>query len=774
MDSNGLFLIQDISLIVVAATFATWILSIFKMPPMIGYILVGILLAPVLGVLKGTESISQLGEIGVMLMMFFVGMEFDLDRIKRVLAPSLWGVAVQIAFMMAFGFFTARMLELPSPNGLLLGSIFSLSSTIVTVEILSARGGTNKRFGQIAVGILILEDLFAILMMVVLSSIGAGMHANATQLFGTISQRALIFSTFVVSFYVFGKLATPYILRRPELLKNSQILIMFTFCVIMGLGEIAVSAGLSLAVGAFLAGSILSGTAVSGKIGQLTNPFRNLFVAIFFVSVGTKINPLSVLEMLPTILLISAGVIVLKTLACFIGTVIGGTEAKTAYLTSVSKAQVGEFGFVIAGIAISLGIGAPSLMTITMGVSFLSLLASPFLSAYTEPVIVFFGRQTPRNVKKFFKIYYHVIAVLSKSATNSPTLHKAFLPAMRVVVYAFIFNGILIFMSLLFSYLVTNNNPPRWIRLSIWGAAALASLPAIIGMLYNISECASIFATRAFRRISARAIKPAAVVMYTVSFVIAAAAAVVIYAFVLRFHFPNARAEIFYCAASAFFCAIGWRFVTRSNLTLQNTFTSIFKRHLKNVDHFRREQTIKNIREKYEWTTDIRETEITETAECAGKSVKDLSIRQATGAEIVAIRRSRFTIYNIMPDTGIYPKDIVVLSGEKAANDAAEKILQKQISENEILPNREIDIINVDELYVTAQSSIIGKTLAQANISKFYNVKIIGIRNIGQSALARPIPTQPLEFGMTMLALGEPDNIENFRNKFALQYRVER
>jgi len=306
------FLLQDLAIIVVASTVAIRIFSFLKLPQLLGFIVTGILLSPVFNVINDKHAITQLGELGVMFMMFFVGMEFDLNRLKKVFAPSFFGILFQIIVMGLLGMASASMMNMTNIDGIFLGGVLAMSSTIVIVEVFTQRRDLGKPYAQIATGILILEDLFAVFLLVILSGIADG----APDIY-KLGQSTITMLAFVITIFVLGKLIVPAMLKKLVLSKNTQELIMFTLCLMMGIGFLALSSGMSLALGAFLAGSIISGTFVSQKIEHLSTPFRNLFVALFFVSVGTMIEPGQIIKLWLPIVLISVAVIVLQTFACF-------------------------------------------------------------------------------------------------------------------------------------------------------------------------------------------------------------------------------------------------------------------------------------------------------------------------------------------------------------------------------------------------------------------------------------------------------------------------
>lgn len=317
------------------------------------------------------------------------------------MVPSFLGITFQIVSMGILGMASAGLMGLSKIDGIFLGGVLAMSSTIVIVEIFAQRRDLSKLYAQIAIGILIIEDIFAVFLLVVLSGLSSGKLPGASELFAS----TLAILSFMITIFVAGKLLVPRLLRKFALSGNRQELIMMIFCLIMGLGELAALSNLSLSLGAFMAGSIISGSDVSRRVEHITDPFRNLFVALFFVSVGTQINPAMLWELWLPIILISAGVIIFQSLACFAGVVMGGVACRDAYLAAVNKAQIGEFSFVIAGLGISSGVMDPSIMAIAMGVSFLTVFVNPIISARSEAVMRLARRMAPKKILDALDVY---------------------------------------------------------------------------------------------------------------------------------------------------------------------------------------------------------------------------------------------------------------------------------------------------------------------------------------------------------------------------------
>lgn len=737
------------------------------MPLLLGYIIVGIIVSPVMGMLHEGRNIVEIGELGVMFMMFFIGMEFNPERLKKVMIPSVFGIFSQILVMGIFGVVCAKMLGLSSINGLFLGSMLAMSSTIVLVEILTLRGELSKNYAQIDVGILVLEDLFAIFLMVILSTIGGGSKPD----FGELAQRCLVLSTFVVSVYIVGKLCVPWLIRKFALSKNPQVVIMFVFSLILGLGQLASVVNLSMALGAFLAGSILSGTAMSGRIESMTSSFRSLFVALFFVSVGTMIDPSRILEMWLPIVLISVAVIIVKTAACWLGVVFGGASSSTAYIAAINKAQIGEFSFVIATLGISMGVLDSSLLVIAMGVSFLTVFVNPFLSARAQETADFFGRIAPKKLKSGFDVYQRTLGVVLAAAHRNSYMKKLFIPSVKVAVYFLLFNGIMVATAVVCEYsshleFVIN---PKLYRAVVMGVGTLLSLPPVMGLLNAVGELVSavvlglpILATQKLSLMSRRLVAFMQTVFSTFTLILVAT----LYFFIFLAYIPHRDSAILLFLFAVAVAIIFGRFIININGALEHSFMRIFRSHLENADSRQREKMMENIKNNYSWLVDIAEVEVPELSEAAGKTIRDLAIRAKTGAEILAIKRGRFVVYDILPETRVFPDDIVIISGDANANRAAEGILNAQIKDFDTIT--QVEDVKVSHFVLREDSLLVGKTLSQTGISRVYSVRIVSFKHSADALARRPNPNDSFLVGDSILAMGLPENLEVFSSAYKL------
>lgn len=758
-------LLKDLAIVVVAATISMRIFSMLKLPLLLGFIIVGILLSPVTGLISSSQNIAAFGELGVMFMMFFVGLEFNLERLRKVFVPSFLGITFQIAAMGVLGMISAGLMGLSKIDGVFLGGVLAMSSTIVIVEIFAQRRDLAKLYAQIAIGILIIEDIFAVFLLVVLSGLSSGQLPSLAELFHS----TLALLSFMITIFVVGKLSIPRLLRRFALSGNRQELIMFTFCLIMGLGELASLSNLSLSLGAFMAGSIISGSDVSRRVEHITDPFRNLFVALFFVSVGTQINPGIILEMWLPILLISIGVIVFQSLACFIGIILGGVSCRDAYLAAINKAQIGEFSFVIAGLGISSGVMDSSIMAIAMGVSFITVFVNPFVSAQSERVMGFAKSITPRRILDTLEIYRKAVCSVSNSAAGNARL-KAFAPhIVAILIYTLMFSGVMFAAASMAETVKSETTPyPGWMAVGVWVAAAAVSLPMLAGVLRSSGICAlkivDGFEAR-YGTVSGGGGKLHSLLRGVFSAFIMFGFALVYFAFVFNF-LPIGDAIVILGISVALMAIFFRKILSNFRHSIEGRFVSVLKRHLENAEFNKRDALIDSVRASRTWAKTVSEVEVGELSNAAGKTVGELAIRSLTGAEIAAIRRGAFSIYDIGPDTRIYPDDIVILCASNDEISKAEDIITKPASGNSELAESGKMLLRV--LGINEKSLLNGMTLIEAAMPKKYGVKVMGVLLEGSLEPSRPDPSRPFCAGDKILCMGNSSSIDKMIRDFGL------
>ena len=401
----------------ITAGIVSLLFKLLKQPVVLGYIVAGVLVGPNLfgENLVSHENVEAWGNIGVLFVLFCIGLEFRLKNLVESGKTAIIGAATIIIGMLLLGYGAGRFALLDNMNSLFLAAMLCMSSTTIVMKAVDEAGLSKARFVKGATGILILEDIVAVVLLVLLSSIAVSNNFDGEELLKKVGVLAVT----LVVWFVVGILIIPTLLRlvRPHL--NDETLIILALGLCLGMVLTAEEAGFSSALGAFVMGMVLAETLEAHRIEKLMAPLKNVFAAIFFVSVGMMINPSSLVEYWPSILYVSvviiAGMIVFGTLGCWWG----GSTFKDSMSTGFAFVQIGEFSFIIAGLGSKLGVTNPAIYPIIVAASVLTTFLTPYIMKATLPCYNFlYNHASPRLKAKIDKREQEV-AEAEKHATGA-------------------------------------------------------------------------------------------------------------------------------------------------------------------------------------------------------------------------------------------------------------------------------------------------------------------------------------------------------------------
>lgn len=761
------YLLKDLAIVTASAAIAHCIARLLKIPALLGYIVVGILLCPaVLGFLHDGQNLEQIGELGVLFMMFFIGLEFNLDKLKKLFVPSTIAMIFQIISMLILGITIGDIFGLSSIEGIFLGATLSISSTIVIMELLAKKKAVSKNYGQVTIGILIFEDLFAIFLIVMVSS-SAVTGDGSNSLIYDILQRCLVLFSFVIAIFIVGKFALTYLIRKTTILQNSQLLIMFIFCIILGIGELAHLAQLSQALGAFLAGSIISGSSIANRVEHLSSPFKSLFVALFFISLGTKIDPMLIVDNYKIILAVTFPMMIFRSIASFLGIVFAGYTAKDAFMSAITKSQIGEFSFIVVGIGIANSVIDNNLMSIVMGVCFLSVFISAIVSDKALAIYNISSKIVPNKISLLFKFYHKSIETFKNSAKQKVIIKRITMPLFNIAIFIILFNALMILSLAFLKYISSLEFYNDYIGYALWAIVASISVPLVLAILNNIKGITEVFfliITKNRSLKSNTATKLTSVLRGIFSLLVSMLFGAIFFGIIL-YHYERQDVVFYYAVFTLILVILFGGFFSKIYQNLQHSFLDILNRHLKNAKEYRQEKFIERIKSQYSWIVNIHEVHIAEDSFAAGKTIEMLKIRSQTKCDIIAIKRSRFVIYDIEPNTGIYPDDYVILNGDKLAIKKAESILTKHESSEK---DEEFEMeVNLQHFEIPADSSLIGQSLAGANIAKMYAVRIMGIET-SDNARLKPEANYTFKANDKIITMADPEKLKRFQEKYLL------
>lgn len=397
-------LITDLALLLIVAGITTLLCKKLKQPTVIGYILAGFLIGPVVEFVPTVGDVNNINlwaEIGIIFLMFVLGLDFSLHKLASVGSTGIISASVQVVGMVIIGFVTGQLMGWSVMNSIFLGGMLSMSSTMITIKAIEDLGLKDRKFVQATIGTLVIEDIAAIFMMVVLSTMAVSQGISGGELAMTLSK--LVF--YLVLWLMLGIYLIPSFLKKTQSLMNDETLLVVSLGICFGMVWLADALGFSSALGAFIAGSILAGTVHAERIEKLVTPCKDLFGAVFFVSVGLKVVPEMLLEYLGSILLLTVIVIIGKAVLLVAGMLMAGERLEDALYSSLSQTQIGEFSFIIATLGISLGVTGDFLYPVIVAVSVVTTFTTPYLIKSADKIHIALEALLPDKWRKNMERY---------------------------------------------------------------------------------------------------------------------------------------------------------------------------------------------------------------------------------------------------------------------------------------------------------------------------------------------------------------------------------
>ena len=403
-------LIKDLALISIYAAIVLLIFKKIKQPVVLGYILAGMLVGPhipFLPTINDMENIHVWANIGVIFLLFGLGLEFSFKKIVNVGKSALITATANILFLLFVGYQVGLILGWNTTDSLFLGGMISMSSTTIIIKAFDELNLKKEPFTFIVFGILVVEDVVGVLLLVLLPTIAIGKNVDGIDLLYS----ALKLAFFLVLWFISGIYLIPTLLKKIQKLLNDELILVISIALCLGMVLLAAKFGFSSALGAFIMGSILAETPIVEKIEKIISPVKDFFGAVFFVSVGLIVNPEMFVEYAKPIMVITIIVVVGQISMTTFGLLLSGKPLETALKCGFSLAQVGEFAFIIATLGVSLDVVSPQLYPIIVAVSVITTFTTPMMIKASRPIYEYVNKHLPDKYKQF----------LSKHTSNRPT-----------------------------------------------------------------------------------------------------------------------------------------------------------------------------------------------------------------------------------------------------------------------------------------------------------------------------------------------------------------
>ena len=737
-------LIQDLALILMVAGLVTLLFKKLRQPLVLGYIVAGFLVSPHMPYLMSVvdkADIQTWADIGVMFLLFSLGLDFSFKKILKMgMAPVIAALTI-IFCMMALGTGVGTLFGWSRMNCLFLAGMLAMSSTTIIYKALDDLGLRQQRFAGLVMSVLILEDVLAIVMMVMLSTIARGANPDGRMMIESVGK--IVF--FLVLWFVVGIFLIPPFLRKTRRLMNDETLVVVALGLCCAMAVLSTTVGFSSAFGAFVMGSILAETIEADKITTVVEPVKNLFGAIFFVSVGMLVDPAILVSYAVPILVLVLTILVGQAIFGTMGFMLSGQPLKTAMRCGFSMAQIGEFAFIIASLGLSLRVISDFLYPVVVAVSVITTFLTPYMMKAAIPCYEFMERRLPR---KWIRRLDHMGAIHHTTQTEN-NHWRALLKAMawNVVIYSILSVAVVAIMLSLFLPFMRRLLPGwelHWWANGITGILTVAMIsPFLRSMIMKKNHSEEFKALWTESRLNRLPL------IFTVLVRVAIGAGFIFYICNYLSRFQNALI-ITIALVVVLLMALSRRLKHRS-IRLER----LFVQNLRSRDIAA--QVSGKRRPLFEGHLLDRDIHISEfivpvDSLWAGKTLAQLKLGNRFGVHVSSILRGSHRI-NI-PDG-----NMMLFVGDKLqaiGNDEQLNIMNAAM-QAELLPE-DADIehreMKLQKLVITADSPLVGKTLKESNVRQRYNFMVVGVEE-GQKNLTMINPNRRFEVGDIVWVVGE-------------------
>lgn len=756
-------ILTDIAWIMVGAMVAALIFQRLRLPPLLGYLLAGFFLGPHLGwwpALVHVENVQELSELGVIFLMFYIGLEFDLEKLKQIFAPAILALMLQTLLMLFLGIQISQWLGLSQVNGLFLGGVLSISSSMVSVKLIREMGLIQRPHAQLTVGILVLEDILAILLLVMLGGVAKEGRLDWVAL----RQSGLLIGVFVVAVYLIGKLSTHRVIKALEVRGTTESVTLVTLGIIFTVSLLGDKFHFSWALGGFLAGAILSRSRLAERIEHLTEPLRDFFSAMFFVSVGMLIDPMALVDNWMPILVLSSFVILGKFASCWLGLFLSGQSPREAGRASLIKSQIGEFGFVILAVGMAHNVVSPDVQALVSGVAFTTIFATPFLIRNEKPILDFLARRAPKAAIDFCFLFGKWRQTIQFFIQDSDWMKLASKPIARISLYFVVIIAILLAAVLLSETIP----PPDFLEVSrvffqrcLFVVSLLFCLPFLVDTVRNMNVLVLLFSDAAlsqpvFQQFSKGVYRSVfnglilLLLLFSYGSVFLAVAAP---------YFPTGTTLGVFVGLSLLLGWIFWNRLVRMHNNWELAFMSSMQQEAQQRISQHISKGLDKLRKQQSWKVKVDSFIIAGNSHWIGKRIEEVQLRSKTGAMIAGIERSGFDLTNIGAKEIIYPSDHLFLMGESAQIKKAIELLSTPASEGRTKPPFAFEF---DRTIIPPFSKLVGVAIKDSNIRKNYEVTIVGIQR-EKERIVSPAADQVLLAEDMLLLMGCEEHLETLK-----------
>lgn len=737
-------LVKDLALILIVASIVTLIFKKLRQPLVLGYIVAGFIVSPHMPLTMSVldkENIHTWADIGVMFLLFSLGLDFSIKKILKMgISPFISAIIIVFSMMM-LGMGVGNAFSWSKMDCIFLGGMMAMSSTTIIYKAFDDMGLRQQRFAGLVMSVLILEDILAIVMMVMLSAIASGNNPDGEQMLGSLFKIGF----FLILWFVVGLFAIPTFLRHTRKLMSSETMLIVALGLCCAMAWVSSSVGFSSAFGAFVMGSILAETIEADKIIRLVEPVKNLFGAIFFVSVGMLVDPNILISYALPIAILVIAILAGQGIFGTLGFMLSGQPLKTAMRCGFSMAQIGEFAFIIASLGLSLGVISEFLYPVVVAVSVITTFLTPYMIRAAEPAYTILEKRLP---KRWIRRLNHLGAE-HHASPDEQSLWKRLLRKMMLntLIYAILILAITAVMLSFFLPFARHLLPHWWANGACGVLTLLLIAPfmrALVMKNNHSDEFRALWIENRMNRLP---------LTFTVLARIAIAVAFLFYIcnYLARF----ANAVVITLALTAIALMILSRGLKQRSIRLERLF-------IKNLNSREIQAEVTGKRkprfEGHLLDRDIHISEFTvpENSSWAGQSLGQIEFRNRFGVHVSSILRGYQRMNIPGGDCIIFPGDqLQVIGNDEQLTQFGLTLDFETIPEDEHIEEREMKL---QKFVISSKSKLIGTDLQNSGIRDQYNCMVVGIEE-GQQHLTIINPSHVFQAGDIVWMVGERESL---------------
>ena len=732
-------LINDLALILICAGVMTLLFKKLKQPLVLGYVVAGFLASPHMPYtpsVMDTANIQTWADIGVIFLLFALGLEFSFKKIVKVGGAAIIAACTIIFCMILLGITVGTGFGWQRMDSIFLGGMIAMSSTTIIYKAFDDLGMRKKQFTGLVLSVLILEDILAIVLMVMLSTMAVRHNFEGSEMLESIGK--LLF--FLILWFVVGIYLIPELLKRCRKLMSEETLLIVSLGLCFGMVVMAARTGFSAAFGAFIMGSILAETVEAESIERLVKPVKDLFGAVFFVSVGMMVDPAMIVEYALPIIVITLAVIFGQSLFGTLGVLLAGQPLKTAMQCGFSLTQIGEFAFIIASLGVSLHVTSDFLYPIVVAVSVITTFLTPYMIRFAEPASNFVDTHLPVKWKNFLLHY----SSGSQTMNHESLWKKLILALTRItIVYSIVSIAVV---ALAFRFLVPlflEHIPGIWGRLLAAVVIILFISPFLRAIMIKKNHSAE-FVTLWNDSRGNRAPLVATIViriLIAVSFVM----------FVISGLFKVSVGLLLGVAVLLVIMMILSRQLKKQSIMIERKFFQNLRYRDMRAEYMgeKKPEYAGRLLSRDLHLTDF---EVPGESAWAGKTLAELNFGKKYGIHVVSILRGRKRINIPGASVRLFPEDkIQVIGTDEELNQFSSEMEKAAILETDVVEKSEMIL---RQFRVDAHSIFLGKTLRESGIREQYHCLIVGVER-GEETLHAPDPHEPFMEDDVVWIVGE-------------------